>query len=228
MTKSFFAMALLLLIGACASSSPADRQGNNSSELAVLEQRLLDARWIHFSFDIEARGALSAHVMGHCWLGQEGEARLMFEGRFQGRPVHSEIVSDGILIRHSNPRISQKAAPLDTYRAFVLGLTRMGLLHNIAVSFSGRAPDRAMGDVDQWLEVSDLVVDENESQLSFNLSVGGKPSAQCRLSLDPEAEFLPTVRHQTVRFSESATMHVVEKYFNFGLSEVPPIDLFGQ
>ncbi|MFT7616774.1 MAG: hypothetical protein ACI97A_000403 [Planctomycetota bacterium] len=227
MQRVWCALILALTLGACKTTDETNSLPEGGNLVESLERKLLEARWIHFGFDIKATGALSAHVKGDLWLGQEGEVRLRFDGRFQGRPVDTEIVSDGILLRHSDPSIPQRAAPLKLHQAFVIGLTRMGLLHNIAVSFSGRAPDHGLGDVKSWLTLSD-VVGAPENHLSFDLSVGGKPSASCQLELSPLQGLLPMVRHQEVVFSETDKMQVIERYFNFTCDNAPAADLFGQ
>lgn len=218
---------LALALGACSTTGETSVQQEVDHRLESLERNLLNARWIHFGFDIEATGALTADLTGDLWLGRNGEARLQFHGLFQGRPVATEIVSDGTLMRHSHPRIAQKAPPLDLHQAFVIGLTRMGLLHNIAVSFSGRSPDHGMGGVRSWLTLSD-VKEATKDLVSFELSVGGKPSATCEIEFAPGEGSLPIARHQEVVFSETAKMQVIEHYFDFSLHQTPPADLFGQ
>ena len=99
----------------------------------------------------------------------------------------------------------------------VIGLTRMGLLHNIAVITYGQPPDGTDGKVLEWLEVSGFTAGESETiddveviPISFDLSVGGRPSAEAALWLEKETG-LPRKRTQTVRF-ESGEMKVVETY----------------
>jgi hypothetical protein len=99
--------------------------------------------------------------------------------------------------------------------ALVLGLTRMGILHNLARLNGGRPPDHGDGNVREWVvprDVTWLGVNEgNDSPrgVRFAIEVAGARTAEASLWLDREG--WPQRRTQTVRFP-GGEMQVTEEY----------------
>ena len=216
-----------LLLGSCSTTDNApDHPGASSSLIYDLEQRLLEARWIHFAFEIEARGALHAELTGNVWLGRDGESRLTWSGWFAGREYNIDLISDGSVLRELGDSKATRACPPDLHAAYVLGFTRMGLLHNIAVSTAGRAPDHGNGGVEEWVVLRRIRQGPTPSDTAFDVLVGGRQSAEAELRLETNEEMIPRIRHQKVDFGSGRIMNVVERYSQFTLSRSPSPQLF--
>jgi hypothetical protein len=186
-----------------------------SAVFADLERRLLDADSLDFEFDITAEGAFAAALSGR--LKAEGAlADLDARGTFGGTPVALSLTADGQQLSGGNAaRTFSAARPADLKPALILGLTRMGLLHNLARLTAAVAPDRADGGVREWVDVRELdfstdVDDAREIGLTFAIHVSGQKTAQATLVLD-RISGLPRLRTQQVSFP-GGTMNVVERY----------------
>lgn len=176
-----------------------------------LEQRLLAARSLEMTAHVTAVGQVRAALDGTLLI--EGDRVLLgFDGTFAGEPVELSLAADAALMRGSNGRLSfEHERPGALEDGLLLGFTRMGLLHNLAVLASGNPPHGTFGDARDWVKVHD--VREVDDHLAFEIEVGGKRTADARLYLD-SATGLPTRREQTVRFA-AGTMTVVETYSAF-------------
>ncbi len=92
----------------------------------------------------------------------------------------------------------------------LIGLTHMGILHNLARSSESALPDHAGGGVREWVAAESFTLAfGRDSAPSFDLIVAGTPSGSVTLDIGPSG--LPAERHQTVRFP-SGDMHLVERY----------------
>jgi hypothetical protein len=96
--------------------------------------------------------------------------------------------------------------------ALVIGLTRMGILHNIARLTGDAAPDHADGGVAEWVVAERLrAADERQADagIEFDITVSGQPAGAAVLTTGSDG--LPAIRRQTVHFPEG-DMHIVERY----------------
>ena len=107
----------------------------------------------------------------------------------------------------------------DLYLRYVIGLTRQGLLHNLAMLTAGRPPDHADGGVAEWVEVVEPqlgppeVFGEGQARpLEFAITVSDQPVGHATLWLDDRG--LPIERRQVVNFPEGQ-MRVTERYTEF-------------
>ena len=80
----------------------------------------------------------------------------------------------------------------------IVGLTRMGILHNLAVLSGASAPEGTDGNVHKWLSVTNFAWAGEETidgviteTMTFDISVGGEPSAKARLWLNKEKQDFP-------------------------------------
>ena len=96
-------------------------------------------------------------------------------------------------------------------------MTRMGLLHNLAMLSSGSPPDRIDGSVSKWVRPGDIrkgasasIDGRDADSLEFTVIVDGQPSGEVVLWLDAESG-LPIGREQLVHFSQG-DMKVTERY----------------
>jgi hypothetical protein len=194
---------------------PADRSAEDRSlasetAFAALEERLGQTPW-RLRFELEAEGAVVASLAGSLSIAEEIE--LEAAGRFAGADHDLRLWTGGDHLR-AGPR---EAPTLDLPRppelvpALVIGMTRMGLLHNVAMLVGGRPPDRADGGVREWVRTSEHVERDasGETALGFAIVVAGERTGRATLWLDAQGR--PVRREQTVEFPEGQ-MRVVERY----------------
>jgi hypothetical protein len=222
MPRFWFALLAMVLVAVATSCAVRSRPPINA-DLApqayfdALEQRLLDAESLRVTFHITSEGAVESDLTGTLELPGNGVAKLSADGIFAGDPVSITLAADGITMTGgNNDRTFNQEQPPHLREALVIGLTRMGLLHNLAVMSAGAPPDRAGGGVREWVQIngakdSDLnaaLVDERV--LNLPIHVSGNHVADAMLHCDIKSS-LPTRRGQVVRFP-GGTMTVVEEY----------------
>lgn len=202
--------------------------GDAEALFADLEARLLAAESVRLHAVITSEGAIESALSGDVVVGGPRQASLSFAGTFSGRLVRPHLICDGSILRAGDrAEPFAEAAPEALAEGLLLGLTRMGLLHNLARLSEGEPPDRTDGTAREWVTVSDLALGEEQEldgvrarPLTFAIAVAGRPVADAALWLDPETG-LPRQRWQTVRFEEGE-MRVVERYGRFELGG--PVD----
>lgn len=186
-----------------------------SEAFADLETRLLGAQSVQIRFDITAEGSNTATLRGMLVLSADGKARVEARGSFAGEAGELVFTSDGRTMKGER---GGKRFELPTGKALqesvLLGLTRMGLLHNLAVLWGGRPPDLADGGIREWVVAADVTDASTDvaKGLGFDLTVQGTPMGEATLVLD--AAGWPTERTQTVHFP-NGDMKVVERYEAF-------------
>lgn len=218
MTRPGLLFALLSLAAATAAAQDLEP----AALMAQLEARLLAARHVAIEATIVSQGVVPARLQGRSELLDRNRAAWSYAGEFAGKPADLALSVDGSALRLRSGAASREApvAP-ESNRALLIGLTRMGLLHNLARLSSTLGPDHAQGGVERWITLDSFRPityaqgGELEGLMSFgfDLLVAGTPSASARLWLDP-ATGLPRRRQQTVRFPQGE-MTVVEDYTRF-------------
>jgi hypothetical protein len=194
-----------------------------SEQLEAMEHELIA---VDFSmrFELESEGVVVSRLAGE--LRSQGETlSLRARGSFDGRPVELMLEADGQRLRGSNgPSTLELPQPAALEEAVVIGLTRMGLLHNLAMLVGARPPDGADGGVREWVqanavvggpavgpaEPSDSTSHEQPTALSFGIVVAGEHVGDATLWYD-HASKLPLERHQVVSFP-GGEMRVRETY----------------
>jgi len=182
--------------------------------LAALEDRLLAADGIRFEFEVTAEGAIEADLRGMLEA-SAGEVRLTASGSFAGQAVELTLLADGDRLELGNgPELDRISTPAYLKEALVVGLTRMGILHNLARLSGATAPDHAEGGVRDWVTVGAFTADA--TAIAFDLTVAGEPAGSAALQLDSGGR--PVLRRQTVEFP-TGQMRVVERYSAFAIEE---------
>jgi hypothetical protein len=186
-----------------------------------LERRLQEAKRVEIAFDIQSEGTVVSQLRGTLVWTRDGELRLDATGEFGGKPQQLELRADAETLevrvagelRHTGPR------PSKLIEALVLGFTRQGLLHNLAMAVGGQPPSFADGGFDEWMRVVEPQLrppeglgSDEASPLEFQLEIEGQHVADATLWL--RADELPLERRQTVEFPEGQ-MKVVERYSKF-------------
>ncbi len=228
--------ALLLFIAAFCNAASGSTAG--ADELfAGIEKTLLQADSVRVEFTISSEGAIASSVQGSLLLvPRANQVRLDLSGTFAAASVDLSLVSDGKRMRggpktksfRADKRYFESETPTALGEAIVIGLTRMGLLHNIAMLTGGVPPDHSDRAVTEWIACSKFLLDEtardgdgDRAPLTFDIAVSGKHVAEGKLWIDAETG-LPVRREQTVHFG-SSTMRAVESYTVFEIGgEIDP------
>jgi hypothetical protein len=198
-------------IAALVMATPAHAQ-LGSGRLAELEQRLLSADVLSIRFTATAEGAFTAALMGTMDI-EGAQVDLKASGDFGDAPVTLELVTDGQVMQGtSGARRFRDAQPPALRESLLLGLTRMGVLHNLARLTSAAPPDHASGGVTEWVQARSVWADTTGEHITlrFDIHVDGSPAGSATLRLD-RATGLPVDREQVVNFP-GGSMTVREKY----------------
>lgn len=176
--------------------------------VSVLEDRLLQARRLDLDFDVRASGAFTAELHGRLTMDVSGLLQMSAEGSFgeERAKIAWEAAEGRCRGLHNGEALFDVETP-HLSEAILLGITRMGILHNLARLFAQSPPDHADTGIGDWLSVVNERSDADT--LHFDLDVGGQRAATIALSLD--AGGLPRKRLQKVEFP-GGTMEVIENY----------------
>ena len=207
-------LVLLIAVGGCG--------GYYRETISRLESQLLQAPSISLEYHITALGVIEANLTGRLSLTSDGKIEIEAKGLFAGSEVNARLTADSAsLLIWNNGDSTHAQTPAKIREAIIIGLTRMGLLHNLSRLAQSEPPDHATGGVSDWVQ-NEMVIDETVpaaemigKPLGFDIIVSGEPSGRAWLWLD-KGTGLPTVRRQTVQF-EAGEMVVVEHYNDFTL-----------
>ena len=215
--------SLAVLAVACSSTKQGPREAQKDFD--ALEERLLDAPSVHTTSRLTAEGALTADVRCVHGVTRDGNAFMQAKGTLAGKPVDWTFVSDGKRMTLTAPDGKrEREIPADLRAGLLLGLTRMGWMHNVAMLSAGGWPDATDGKIDDFVRAVNVMTgDEYEEQedgrtkraLTFGIEVRGQVAATAVLWIDCESG-VPIERWQKVRLP-NGEMHVVETYESFSL-----------
>lgn len=190
-------------------------------ELSSVEQKLLDLDFV-VRFDVESSGALHSRFIGELRAVGD-EVILSANGKFGDKVFELHLHGDGRTLEGTNGTAKLNVPqPPALKEALVIGLIRMGILHNLAVLISARPPDHADGGVQDWVQAKSVVLGAkvgpeqptkavpDQEVMSFGLVVAGADAGNATLWWDTSTK-LPIERHQVVAFPEGE-MVVRETY----------------
>jgi hypothetical protein len=137
----------------------------------------------------------------------------------------ARLECDGKLMRGTSGTARlELPCPAGLGPALLLGLVRMGVLHNVARAWSAKPPDRADAEpgaapsaaMDAWVTTAGHRRPPTEpdragapfESIAFDVVVDGTPVGDAALHIDADGN--PTAREQTVRFPGADPDHVVE------------------
>jgi hypothetical protein len=176
--------------------------------LLALEDRLQQAPRVEFDFDVRASGAFTAELHGRLSLDVAGTLRMEAQGSFGAE--RAQLVWEAAEGRCRGLRDGNLLFDVETphlREAVLLGLTRMGILHNLARCFAAAAPDHADTGIGDWLAIQNETA--GADSLHFDLDVAGRRAATVGLRLSQDG--LPLRRWQRVDFP-GGSMEVREDY----------------
>jgi hypothetical protein len=216
LTRSALGTLTVGVLAACSGQEPEPGLPADATEaLSVIEDRLIEGGPATVRFEVSAEGAFSASLAGELRLLAGDDVALEAEGTFGGHPVTLELASgDGVMIWGNQDARRDGPHPEALREALVIGLTRMGILHNLARLVAGAPPDRADGSVRSWVEAEGVRwaegdPDESGPGLSFGIRFDGQEAGDATLWVSPDGSLLR--RDQVVRFP-GGEMLVRERY----------------
>lgn len=183
--------------------------------LGSLEQDLVGAEDRTLAFSVRAEGAFSAELEGELVLLPGRGLELEASGTFGGGPVSVWLRSEGgRMVWGNEDRSFQDDLPHGLRDGVVIGLTRMGVLHNLARLVSGAPPDRVDGTARSWVEMEDIEWSEDRSDeglegVRVRIVVSDEPAGRATLWFDEDGALMG--RDQVVEFP-GGEMRVTERY----------------
>lgn len=210
------AAVCLLVLGATGCDASGNGQSGRGTppeeppaRYASVEQRLLDAESVSLAFHVTSEGAFAADLEGTLHTSAD-RTELIATGTFGGGPVDVGLQADGTGYRFGSATAPTNAPrPAALEEALLVGLMRMGVLHNLAMLTAGQGADHAEGGVREWVVVDGFADAATGDGVRFDITVAGIPSGSATLLLDERG--LPRERTQVVQFP-SGEMRVVERY----------------
>jgi len=190
--------------------------------LTALERGLIEARDLQMTYKVSSQGAFTASISGRLDLRADADTLVTGVGTFGGQPVDLLIVARGdSLFGGNGGNRFAISRPAELRDAMVIGLTRMGILHNLARLTTGAPPDHGEGGVRKWVLPMDVTRSEAAQQPSapegdsihtfrFDIQVSGTRSGSAALTFR-RASGLPRMRLQEVAFQDGM-MLVREEY----------------
>lgn len=191
-----------------------------------LERHLLTSDAVYLPLDIKAEGSLGARLKGRFSTETDHGEVLEARGQFAEQPVTLSLHEEGgrlVLVGAQGQKTMER--PAQTREALLLGLTRMGVLHNLALLRATAAPDGSNGDMGRIVSAGDHRFLEDRELggktahgLAFTLTTSdGKQVGEASLWFDPRTG-KPLWREQVVRFP-NGDMRVTECYLPGGIPD---------
>ena len=208
----------------------ADAPADPRALFDALEQRLLRSERVHVELTVTSDAVFPSDLAGTLALGPGHAVALVFAGTFGEDAQEIELsASDATMaLRAGGADGFRQETPPALREGLLIGLTRMGLLHNMAMLIAGQPPDRTDGTVRDWVQVSGFatgptaaVEGRSARPVRFDIAVSGQPVGEATLWLDTQTG-LPVARDQMVRFPDGE-MRVRERYLRFDVA-APPAD----
>jgi hypothetical protein len=191
--------------------------------LKASEEILLTAPKLNAKFEIESQGENPAKLNGTVLFFGGNALHVVAEGHFKSDAVQLTLDSrdpNGInrTLTRGPSANSHRDPPASKLReAVVLGLVRMGLLHNLATLTMDRPIDKVDGGFADWVKPlapsdghSDVIKGVACRRVDFHIDVEGRDMGEASLCI-ADATGLPVQRKQTVHFPQG-DMTVVESF----------------
>ena len=183
-----------------------------------LEEKLLAEKSLRLRFKISSEGPVSALLQGQLRLKSGNRVEIDVSGTYQSKPVKTRFESDGKKMHWT--AIGQQfelETPKALSEAFIVGFTRMGLLHNLSALLGGEPPDHCDGGVADWVQVSDFLFAAPDPSIKlrgrsirFEIAVEGKNAGEAEFWISPFTR-VPVERRQTVHL-KTGDLKVAESY----------------
>lgn len=188
--------------------SAAEALSQVEADLMTVEGRTVD-------FQVVSEGAFRASLEGQVILTSGNDLSMEASGTFGPDSVSLWARGTGGRMMWGNGETSaEDELPPALREAVVIGLVRMGVLHNLARLVSGAPPDRSDGTARSWVEAEDVTwvpaaAEEGARGIRFGILVSGERAADATVWLDADGRLVG--RDQVVQFPDGE-MRVVERY----------------
>lgn len=212
--RQFHYLILVTILIGCGSAPAEDPE----VQFTNMEQRLLSASAISFDFEIKAEGVIAGDFKGSLSISSDGDLTIQSEGRFIERDLVMELVTDADSIRMVTSEMADVVPRQDdTFNAVVIGLTRMGLLHNLAALTTVSPPEHGDGGIQDWVTVRNFGEGEvgEYTGVAAEIFVEGDRTSEFVLAI---VDGLPVQRRQVVSFP-GGEMVVMEEFSNFVVTD---------
>lgn len=147
----------LLLIGALALGATSLRAQRFETIFRDAEAQLVQADTVALDFEVSAEGVVSASLSGSLHRAGDTALELRATGSFADQEVDLHLTVAGETMTWGNGTASSEGpVPAALWPALAVGLTRMGILHNLARLVAGESPDHADGGVTEWVTVDEF------------------------------------------------------------------------
>lgn len=208
--RSTILLALLLLTAL--PSAQAQDNPNARHILEVVEQRLLDARYVDFYAHVAIEDPYKRQMSGSMVWDESGRLTGAFHGTIGQDPAHLDISADGqTLAMKLNEEQRSGTQPPELRKAILVSLVRVGFAQSLINLSQLKPPERADGGIADWVQVENVQVREGsfgqgyhdgEIGLQFDLSIAGKPAGRARLWISTLSQ-LPTRREQFLAYTDA-------------------------
>ncbi len=208
--RQFLFLFLATILLGCTSAPAEDPE----AAFTTMEQRLLAASSISFDFQVAVEGVLEGAFTGSASVASDGALTIHAEGRFIERDLVMDLSTDADSIRMVTSEMSDVVPrQSDTFNAVVVGLTRMGFMHNLAALTTVSPPEQGEGGIQTWVTVtnfSESEVGEYSSGVAFDIFIEEERSSSAVLAI---IDGVPALRRQVVSFP-GGEMIVTEEFSN--------------
>jgi hypothetical protein len=221
---------LFLLLVLFAPAIFADDYKSPEKVLSAMEANLMKIKNRKVKFRTEATGALTGAFEGEIVFKKNNVMEYRTSGKFGGKDYKLFLSCDDAKLRGgSEDKPFEIDAPPGLRSGILIGMSRMGLMHNISRLISNKPPDRIDGTVFKWLTAQEpkftkdhdpdtpqagAQLKQNNKKLIvvfYKLGVeDNKNAGDVELWIDTKSN-LPTYRLITVHFPKG-DMIVSEKY----------------
>lgn len=183
--------------------------------LSMVEDRLMSAEGRTVGFRVTSEGTFSASLEGELVLTSPTEVSMEASGTFGTDSVDLWVRGTMEGMSWGNADRSEEAdLPPGLRESLVIGLVRMGVLHNLARLVSGAPPERTDGTVRSWVQADEAEwvsadPERGARGIAFGIWVYGERTADATVWLDADGRLVG--RDQVVAFPGGA-MRVEEWY----------------
>jgi len=218
-------LLLPLVLTGCATTGPHAIPDKvvGLERLTEMENILINANGLSAKFELESKGENTSKMIGTLRFYEGNAVHVTAEGNFKGEQVQ-------VLLDSRDPagisRTLTKGASANSNRdppasklreTLALGVSRMGLLHDLVVLTRDRPIEKADGGFAQWVKplaptdgFSDTVEGVPCRRVEFHIEVDGRDVGEASVCI-ADATGLPVHRKQTVHFPQG-DMTVVESF----------------
>jgi hypothetical protein len=183
--------------------------------LSQVEADLMTGQGRVIDFQVVSAGAFSARLEGQVILTSGDDLSIEASGTFGPDSVSPWARGTGGRMMWGNAETTaEDELPPALREAIIIGLVRMGVLHNLARLVSGAPPDRTDGTARSLVDAEDVTwvpaaAEDGARGISFGILVSGARTADATVWLDADGRLVG--RDQMVRFP-GGEMRVVERY----------------